>query len=150
MGTRYEGSPVEVRALDAFIKLTRAVNRIQASLEASLGEHDLTGSQLGVLEAVLHLGPMSQTALCEKLLVSGGNLTLVVTNLEKAGWVRRERTAEDKRVVIVSLTREGRRFIERIFPNHARRIAELFGALTASEQETLGRLCKKLGRSIPK
>jgi MarR family 2-MHQ and catechol resistance regulon transcriptional repressor len=150
MATHYEGNPAEVRALDAFIKLTRAVNRIQASLEASLDEQGLTGSQLGVLEAVLHLGPMSQTALCQKLLLSGGNLTLVVTNLEKAGWVKRERTAEDKRIVIVSLTREGRRFIERIFPNHARRIAELFGALTASEQDTLGRLCKKLGRSIPK
>ena len=150
MATHYEGNPAEVRALDAFIKLTRAVNRLQSALEASLDEQGLTGSQLGVLEVLLHLGPMSQTALCEKLLLSGGNLTLVVSNLEKAGWVKRERTAEDKRVVIVSLTREGRRFIERIFPNHARRIAELFGVLAASEQETLGRLCKKLGRSIQK
>lgn len=149
MPTHYKGNPAEVRALDAFIKLTRAVNRLVASLDASLADQGLTGSQLAVLEAVLHLGPMSQTALCEKLLLSGGNLTLVVTNLEKAGWVKRERTAEDRRVVIVSLSREGRRLIERIFPTHARRIAELFGALSAAEQETLGRLCKKLGRSIP-
>jgi MarR family transcriptional regulator, 2-MHQ and catechol-resistance regulon repressor len=149
MATHYEkGTPSEIRALDAFIKLSRAKNRLDAVLDASMNEQGLTGSQLGVLEAILHLGPMSQSALCDKLLLSGGNLTLVVTNLEKAGHVKRARTTGDRRVVVVSLTREGRRFIERIFPVHARRIAELFGALTAVEQETLGRLCKKLGLSI--
>jgi MarR family 2-MHQ and catechol resistance regulon transcriptional repressor len=148
MPTHYKGSPAEVRALDAFIKLVRAMSRLDAALEASTLEQGITGSQLGVLEALFHLGPMSQSALCTKLLLSGGNLTLVVTNLEKAGHVRRARTTEDRRVVIVSLTREGRRFIERIFPMHARRVTELFGALTAAEQETLGRLCKKLGVSI--
>src|SRR5436305_14443423 len=121
MPTHYKGTSAEARTLDAFIKLTRATNRLLAALETSLAEQGLTASQLGVLEAVLHLGPMSQTALCSKLLVSGGNLTLVVTNLEKAGWVRRQRTTEDRRVVIVSLTRDGRRFIERIVPNHASR-----------------------------
>src|SRR5436190_1191660 len=125
MSSHYEkGSPAEIRALDAFIKLSRAKNRLDAVLDASMNEQGLTGSQLGVLEAVLHLGPMSQTALCEKLLLSGGNLTLVVTNLEKAGHVKRARTTEDRRVVVVSLTREGRRFIERRARSSASRIRD--------------------------
>ena len=43
------------------------------------------------------------------------------------------------------LTPQGRRLIQRVFPGHARRVADLMGALTADEQDQLGRLCKKLG-----
>ena len=56
-----------------------------------------------------------------------------------------ERSDQDRRVVRVSLTRQGRRLIQRVFPAHASRIADLMGALTADEQEQLARLCKKLG-----
>ena len=145
MPTHYEGSPRDVLALDTFVKLVRASGTVTGRLYAPLTrDHGITESQLGVLEALLHLGPMSQGQLCEKILRSGSNLTTVVDNLERRGWVRRER-GEDRRVQMVHLTGEGRRLIERVFPDHVRRIAELFGALTAAEQKELGRLCRKLG-----
>ena len=78
-------SPGTARALDTFVKLRRAVNAIGARLNpALLKEHRLTESQFGVLEALYHKGPMAQARLCEKLLVSGSNLTTVVDNLERA------------------------------------------------------------------
>ena len=149
MTTHYRGAPREILALDTFIKLVRATSTVNARLHGPmLAEHGLTASQLGVLETLLHLGPMPQTRLCGKLLMSGSNLTTVVDNLERQGWVRRERDAHDRRVQNVHLTAEGRRRIEDVFPTHAARITETLGVLTRDEQRELGRLCKKLGLGV--
>ena len=149
MGTHYDGRPAEVRALDAYIKLTRAVSSVGAHLAPALAAAGLTPTQLGVLEALLHLGPLGQRVLGDKLLMSGGNITTVVDNLEARGLVRRERSSDDRRQVTVHLTPEGRRLITKVFPNHVRAIVEAFSALTPGEQEALGRLAKKLGLSQP-
>ena len=146
MGTHYRGTPREVLALDTFIKLVRATGTLHTRLHGRLlGDHGLTASQLGVLETLLHLGPMPQTRLCGKLLMSGSNLTTVIDNLERRGWVRRERDAADRRVQNVHLTAEGRRLIEEVFPTHVSHITETLAVLTRDEQRELGRLCKKLG-----
>jgi MarR family 2-MHQ and catechol resistance regulon transcriptional repressor len=110
-----------------------------------LRRDDLTVGQFAVLEALHHLGPLAQRDLCTKLLTSGGNLTLVVANLEKRGLVERERPPENRRLQVVRLTAAGRRLIRRIFPRHAKVVAEDFSVLTAPEQEQLARLLKKLG-----
>ncbi len=150
MPTRYRGDTAEVLALDTMIKLMRAVSTIAARLYVPLQrDHGITEGQLGVLEALLHLGPLTQTQLCGKLLTSGSNLTTVLDNLERRGWVRRERDTADRRVQNVHLTAEGRAVIMEVFPQHARRVAETFAALSEDEQRQLGELCRKLGRSDP-
>jgi len=146
MGTHFRGAADQVRALDTLIKLVRAANTVGARLYAPIArEHGLTESQLGVLEALYHLGPMAQTQLCGKILKSGSNLTTVVDNLERRGWVRRERDSADRRVQVVHLTAAGKRAIEHAFPDHVERVADLLCTLTRDEQKQLGRLCRKLG-----
>ena len=145
MPTRYKGGEREVRALNAFIPLLRASEAVSTVLQRELSAHDLTLSQLGVLESLLHLGPLVQGDLARKLLRSCASTTSVVEGLEKRGLVIRQRTEEDKRFVRVALTGKGRRLIEEIFPGHAQAISRLLGALTAAEQDELRRLCRKLG-----
>ena len=149
MGTHYDGRPAEVRALDAYIKLTRAASSVEAHLAPRLADVGLSPTQLGVLEALLHLGPLGQRTLGAKLLSSGGNITTVVDNLERRGLARRERRDDDRRHVTVHLTPDGRRLISKVFPAHVRAIVQAFSALTPAEQDTLGRLAKKLGLSQP-
>ena len=91
MPTRFKGSKQEVRALNAFINLARASDSLMARMSLQFESEGLTTGQFGILEALLHLGPMCQKTIGQKLLRSGGNITLVVDNLEKQGWVRRER-----------------------------------------------------------
>ena len=146
MPTHYQGGEAVERALSAYINFQRASDSIGARLKAQIEASGLTMGQFAVLEALLHLGPMHQCILKEKLLRSGGNLTVVIDNLEKRGWVRRERQEADHRQVVVHLSAKGRRLIERIFPEHAAAIAKEMGALSASEQEALRVLCRKLGR----
>jgi MarR family transcriptional regulator, 2-MHQ and catechol-resistance regulon repressor len=147
MPTHFKGRKETVRALNAFVNLMRASDSVAAHLGAQIEESGLTMGQFGVMEALLHLGPMCQHALGEKLLRSGGNVTLVIDNLEKHGWVRRERQKNDRRMVKIYLTPKGERLIARVFPEHAEAVTKEMGCLTPDEQETLRRICRKLGKS---
>lgn len=144
MGTRHRGSIEEINALNTFIKLQRAAESVSARVHGLLPE-GLTVTQFGVLESLHHIGPLCQGELAEKLLRSGGNLTLVVDNLEKAGLVVRERDPADRRFVVVKLTDKGGAFIAEIFPKVAANITREMNRLSSTELLDLGRLCKKVG-----
>ena len=146
MPTHYKGPPETERALNAFINFLRAADSVMARLDSRIEMGGLTNGQFAVLEALFHLGPLNQCDLARKLLRSGGNLTIVIDNLEKRRLVRRERQKEDRRMVIVGLTSSGRRLIARIFPQHAAAITAEMDQLSPDEQEMLRVLCRKLGR----
>ena len=146
MPTHFEGSRAERRTLDTFIKLTRCTNSVLGELSARQTTGDLTASQFAVLETLYHIGSMTQGEVSSKVLKSTSNLTTVIDNLERDGYVRRERDAEDRRVIHVHFTEAGTSKIEAVLPNHVGALVEIFSVLSASEQEMLGKLCKKLGK----
>lgn len=145
MGTHYKGSPEEIGALDAYIKLYRAAEAVSTRINRHLQDVNLTVSQFGVLEALYHLGPLHQNELAEKILKSGGNMTLVIDNLVKRDLVERVRDQEDRRFVTVHLTETGRSLVRRIFPRHVSIVVRAFSCLTLEEQAQLERLCRKVG-----
>ena len=149
MPTHYRGSAQTILALDTFIKFTRAVSALETRLMHRSAIGNLTMSQFGVLETLYHLGPMCQGEVSAKLLRSTGNITLVLDNLEKRGLVRRVRDTADRRMIYLHLTEEGQALIERIFPAQAEAITAEMNVLTPDEQQTLGDLCRKLGKGIP-
>jgi len=145
MGTHYTGSSSEKTTLNTFIKLMRATESINNRLNKHLAEVDLTVSQFGTLEALYHLGPLNQRAIAEKLLKSGGNITMVIDNLEKSGYVTRKKDPQDRRAVLIHLTKEGDEFISEFFPRHLDKIKQEFSVLNDSEKKELAAMCKKLG-----
>jgi MarR family 2-MHQ and catechol resistance regulon transcriptional repressor len=147
MGTHHKGKPDEVRALDCYIKLMRAADSVSAQVNRQIAKAKLTPSQFGTLEALYHLGPLHSGQLSQKLWKSAGNLTTVLDNLERRGLISRQRVENDRRAVMIHLTEQGRRLIERMFPDHARFITGLLSSLSADEQERLAALSRKLGRS---
>lgn len=145
MGTHYKGKKEDELTLNTFIKLMRATDSINRRLSTHLAEVDLTISQFGVLEAVHHLGPLNQKTLGEKLLKSGGNITLVIDNLEKYDLVERQQDPSDRRAMLIHLTKKGGAFITDFFPKHLNYIREEFEPLTRQEKKDLAKICKKLG-----
>jgi MarR family transcriptional regulator, 2-MHQ and catechol-resistance regulon repressor len=139
--------PSVAEALRAYVKLLRATKAVLARLERRLSAQSLTLTQLGVLEGILHKGPLTQRELGRKVLTSAGNMTDVVDKLEARGLVRRTRVAADRRSVQVELTPAGRALIERLFPHHAADIALAMGGLSCAELRRLGALLRKLGVS---
>lgn len=143
----YKGTREEAAALSAYVKLMRAAESVSARIHVHLNEAGLSISQFGVLEALHHLGPQSQADLAKKILKSTGNITMVIDNLEKRGLVTRERDPEDRRYYSIRLTPRGQTLIGSIFPRHASGIVTEMKVLTRKEQETLGNLCRKLGKN---
>ena len=72
-----------------------AAHAVEVNANRHLSDHNLTISQFGVLEALYHLGPLSQRQLADKILRSSGNLTMVIDNLERDGLVRRDADPEE-------------------------------------------------------
>jgi MarR family transcriptional regulator, 2-MHQ and catechol-resistance regulon repressor len=148
MATRYNGSAEEREALDAYIKVWRAAHAMEVRANRHLAAHSLTISQFGVLEALHHLGPLSQRQLADKILRSSGNLTMVIDNLERDNLVQRARDPKDRRVMTVSLTEAGQALIDLLMPRHVQNVLGVFSALSADELKQLAALSKKLGLSL--
>lgn len=145
MATHYQGSAEEKRALDVYIKLTRAADAVHARVNQHLSAVNLSASQFGVLEAIYHLGPLCQKDIAQKVLKSSGNITFVIDNLEKRQLVERRRSQKDRRVIDVYLTAAGEALIAAVFPKHVETVVEEMQVLTAEEQAVLERLCRRVG-----
>jgi MarR family 2-MHQ and catechol resistance regulon transcriptional repressor len=135
-------------ALSTWVKLARAA----AIVGKRTGEHirsaGLTVGQFGAMDTIYHKGPMTPGELCSKQLVSGGNMTVVLDNLEKDGLVVRVPSKTDGRSVTIHLTPQGEAKMDQVFPEHARVVGELLASLSTEDQRLLGDLLRKLGYSV--
>ena len=145
MGTHFKGSKKETTALDTYIKFMRAAGSLNSRIKLSLSKSGLTESQFNALDALYHLGPLSQKDLTKKLLKSGGNITMVIDNLEKRGYVKRRRERKDRRFYFVHLTAAGKKQVANFLPSRVNKIMREISSLSEDEQIELQRLCKKLG-----
>ncbi len=105
--------------------------------------------QFRVLEALLHLGPMSHAALCRRLLCGHGNMSVLIANLERRGLIGRKARSAKKHRKTPYLSPKGKKLIEEVFPFHARLVRAEMTALTNREQQALNRMCRKLGHVDP-
>ena len=149
MGTHYKGSRGEIRALNSYIKLLRSSQSVRKRIDSYQTVPGLNDSQFGALEALYHLGPLPQKTIGKKLLISKSNVVAIVDALEDRLLVKRQQDSDDRRLMNVSITKKGRKFVERTLPVHVDAIVEEFSCLTAREQDELARLCQKLGLKEP-
>jgi len=149
MPKRYAGNATELAQVDAYVKLMRAADTVQAILARNVESFGLTLSQFGVLEILHHQGAQNQKELAQKILRSGANMTTIIDNLEKKNIVCRTPDVNDRRSTRVSLTPEGKELIIKIFPFHMQNIYRMMGTLADDELANLSVLCKKLGTTAP-
>lgn len=148
MGSNFKGSKKEIQALNTFIKLIRSAESLNSKINLELSEFGLTESQFGVLDALFHLGPLKQKEIGKKILKSGGNITMVIDNLEKQNFVKRKRGEKDRRHFIIHLTKSGKKKISEVLPQVVKVIKKHLEILDLEEQKELGRLCKIIGLQV--
>lgn len=123
-------------------RANKAVEKLEQAHLQSLG---LGLSGFGILEVLLHKGPLPVNVIGEKVLLTSGSMTPAVQRLEDKGWVVREKSAADRRMVCVALTESGRELIEDLYAKHLRCLEEVVSVLTDEEQAQLIGLLKKVG-----
>jgi DNA-binding MarR family transcriptional regulator len=142
----------EMRAWHAFLAAGALLNRrLDQQLKEDVGLSHLQYEILVRLSAAPD-GEMRMRELADALLNSKSGLTYQVTQLEKAGLVRRRACPEDVRGVFAVLTDDGRRMLERAAPGHVELVRELLIDVLTREQLTaladgLGEASRRMARS---
>jgi DNA-binding MarR family transcriptional regulator len=89
-------------------------------------KHGLTGPQGAILRALVKWGSLSSASLSRTLYVTPSNITGIIDRLEKKGLVERVRKEEDRRVALITLTKEGTKISKKIpDPIETKLISEL-------------------------
>ncbi|MCU0647339.1 MAG: aminotransferase class V-fold PLP-dependent enzyme [Gemmatimonadaceae bacterium] len=136
------------RALESYAALQRAAALAAQGVERALTAHDLTGSQIGVLEVLEQRGPVHQQELAETLARSKAQMTAILDGLEKRGFVRRERRTDDRRFIRVELLDAGIRCLALARPVKIAAVQEALRGLDGKERRKLGKLTRRLSRAL--
>ena len=130
-----------------WLVLWKAARALEAVARHDVERLGICLSDFGVLEALLHKGPLPVNALGAKVLLTSGSMTAAVDRLERRRLVKRRADAEDRRARVVHLTARGERLISEMFASHAQSMDRAVAVLSARERATLVRLLRKLGLS---
>jgi DNA-binding MarR family transcriptional regulator len=131
-------NPAEMSAWLAFLEVSHLLERaIEQQLRQDAGLSHAQYEILSRLEAA-EGGQVRMSDLAEGIVVSRSGLTYQVTQLEKAGLVRREKCPSDDRGVLAMLTSQGRSALARAAPGHLRVVrGNLIDALTPAQLAAL-------------
>jgi MarR family 2-MHQ and catechol resistance regulon transcriptional repressor len=140
-----EVSDREQRALQFWVKLSRAHNAIAAHAGADIARHGMTLAEFGILEALYHRGPLLLGEVQRRILVSSGGITFLVDRLTAKGLVERQQCPGDKRARYAALTPKGVRFVAEVFSSHAQVIAQAVSSLDDEELERGASLLRQVG-----
>ena len=124
-------------------KGTQAERLIRASEAQIFKKHQLTPTQFSVLETLYSKGDLRIQDLIDSILATSGNMTVVIRNMVRDGWITRETDPEDRRAYLVSITDAGRKKIEEALPDHIKNIQRLMQVFNSGEQAELTELLKK-------
>ena len=125
------------------MKAMRALTRYAA---AGIEDTGLGDSDFGVLEVLLHKGPLPVNTIGPIVDLTPGSISIAVDRLVEKGLVSRVESAEDRRVRIVALTPRGKDLIVAAFRKHAGQMKKVFSELSPEELRVLEVALKKVGK----
>src|SRR5580700_695211 len=125
------------------MKAMRALTRYAA---AGIEETGLGLTDFGVLEVLLHKGPLPVNTIGPIVDLTPGSISTAVDRLFEKGLVSRVESGEDRRVRIVALTPRGKGLIAPAFRKHAGQIRKVFSKLSSEELRSLEVALKKIGK----
>src|ERR1700736_6688312 len=125
------------------LKAMRALTRYAA---AGIEDTGLGLSDFGVLEALLHKGPLPVNTIGPIIDLTPGSISIAVARLVPTGVVSRGESAEDRRVRIVALTPCGKDLIASGFRKHSGQMKRVFSELSPEELRGLETALKKVGK----
>jgi len=136
-----------VSAPRLWLVLARAYSSMVNYIEGATVAQGLGLSDFMVLEVLLHKGPLTISAIGEKVLLASASMTSAIDRLEKLGLVRRTNCSSDRRIRIVELTDCGRASIEGIYARHEADLEKVSVTLSNEERKVMYEGLKKLGRA---
>lgn len=136
---------LDFRAMWAVSNLFRTSAAIRRHMESKvLADDRLSWTSFVALWVLWVWGEMESRDLAAAVGISRPTSTGVVTTLERRGFVRRKKNAEDGRMVRVSLTQRGRKKIEELFPRFNAEESAVTADLTPAEQDSMAGMLRSM------
>ena len=129
-----------------WLVMMKAMHALTRYAAAGIEETGLGLSDFGVLELLLHKGPMPVNTIGPIVDLTPGSISIAVDRLVAKSLVSRVESAEDRRVRIVALTPRGRDLIVSAFREHSGQMKKVFSELSAEELHSLEVTLKKVGK----
>src|SRR6201981_1552280 len=129
-----------------WLVMMKAMRALTRYATAGIEETGLGLSDFGVLEALLHKGPLPVNTIGPIVDLTPGSISIAVDRLFAKGLVTRVESAEDRRVRIVTLTPRGTALIVPAFRKHSGQMKRVFSQLSVEELRALEAALKKVGK----
>ena len=137
------GNPATDHVWLVMMKAMRALTKYAA---AAIEETGLGLSDFGVLELLLHKGPLPVNTIGPMVDLTPGSISIAVDRLFAKGLVSRVESPEDRRIRIVALTPRGKDLIVSAFRKHSAQMKRVFSELSPEELRGLEGMLKKVGQ----
>lgn len=131
-----------LKALTIILKASASITKMVKKDMASYG---VNPTEFMVLELLYSKGPQAIQVIGNKVLLASSSITYVIDQLEKKDLVQRKQNKADRRVTLVSLTKQGEKLMDEIFPQHSAVIQKLFENLSDDQLIQLSEDIKKIG-----
>jgi DNA-binding MarR family transcriptional regulator len=141
--------PLDFRAMWAVSNLFRSSAAIRRHMEGKVLASDrLSWTSFVGLWVLWVWGEMEAREFAAAVGISRPTATGVMTTLESRGLVTRRKDPKDGRIVVVTLTRAGRRMIETLFPKFNAEESAVAAQLTGAQQDHLAAMLRALLRAV--
>jgi DNA-binding MarR family transcriptional regulator len=142
--------PFEWPEQEAALALVRTNDRLQIQFARLFRQFGLTPSQYNVLRILRGAGePLPILEIAQRTVTVVPGITGLIDRLEKAGLVKRERCAEDRRVIYVALTDKAARLLAKIDEPLVEMHRRLMRHLARKELAQLIALLEKVRSGLP-
>lgn len=142
---------VDVSGMEIIGRISRLERMIRPRLNATFARHDLESWEFDVLATLRRSGPpfrLSAGQLLRSMMITSGTMTNRIDRLEERGFIRRLADPEDRRSVLVELTKSGLSKIDAALPDHAENEQRIIEPLSSRDRATLVRLLRKLHHAV--
>ncbi|MCM3399805.1 MarR family winged helix-turn-helix transcriptional regulator [Oceanobacillus profundus] len=133
-------------SLKAYVVLMKAYKSIEERIKKDISSHGMRTSDFAILEALYHKGRQTIRQISEAVLINTGSITYVIDKLENKELLERSNCKDDRRVVYIQLTDQGRQLMDGIFPKHQKVIEDLFDGISDEEKTTIIHVLKTVGK----
>ncbi|WP_419954374.1 MarR family winged helix-turn-helix transcriptional regulator [Neobacillus niacini] len=131
-----------------FLLLMQTSKAIQERIRDEMSQYKLSITEFSVLEVLFYQGKQTIQQIGNRILISSGSMTYVIDKLEQKGIIKRNDCREDRRVIHITLTAEGKEMMENIMPKYQEMVDSFFGDLTGLEHEEMVNLLNKIIKKV--
>ena len=137
---------VDPSAVEAYLQLLRVAAEVLFAMDAHFARHGMSRGRFRALINLFHEydKPLTPAELAERAGVTRATMTGLLDGLERGGLVKRKSDPDDRRMICVRLTPKGKKFMEKMLPDHYRRVAGLMSNLGKKDRREFVALLEKV------